>query len=126
MLNQLVDDSCISQALACITNDIGFLNAIVANLWPNINMATAQIAKESVEPLLASTLPSPLSNLRFVKFDLGHVPMKFSNVNVTKTSETSIKLDLDVDWEGTCDIELDGSMVPKVVSCVFWCCDTID
>jgi hypothetical protein len=72
--------------------------------------------KESVEPILKSTLPTPLSNLQFVKLDLGHVPISFSNVDVHKTSTQGIKLDMDLNWDGVCDIELDGSMVPKVVS----------
>lgn len=78
-------------------------------------MAAAQIAKDTVEPILASTLPGPLANLRFVKFDLGHVPARFSNVDVHKTPNDGIKLDMDLDWESVCDIELDGSSVPKIV-----------
>lgn len=78
-------------------------------------MAGAKIAKDVVEPILASTLPGPLANLRFVKLDLGHVPIRLSNVDVHKTTNEGIKLDMDVDWQGVCDIELDGSRVPKIV-----------
>jgi hypothetical protein len=73
------------------------------------------MTKDIVEPILASTLPGPLSNLRFVKLEFGNVPLKFSNVDVHKTTAQGIKLDLDVTWEGVCDIELDGSSVPKIV-----------
>jgi hypothetical protein len=73
------------------------------------------MTKDIVEPILASTLPGPLSNLRFVKLDLGNVPLKFSSVDVHKTTNQGIKLDMDVNWEGVCDIELDGSSVPKIV-----------
>lgn len=72
--------------------------------------------KEIVEPILASTLPGPLAGLRFVKLDFGHVPIRFSHVDVHKTTNEGIKLDMDLNWEGVCDIELDGKMVPKVVS----------
>ena len=78
-------------------------------------MAAAQIAKDTVEPILASTLPGPLANLKFVKLDLGNVPAKFSNVDVHKTPNDGIKLDMDLNWESACDIELDGSSVPKIV-----------
>lgn len=78
-------------------------------------MAASQIAKDTVEPILASTLPGPLSNLRFVKLDLGNVPARFSNVDVHKTPNDGIKLDMDLDWESVCDIELDGARVPKIV-----------
>lgn len=64
---------------------------------------------------MASTLPGPLSSIHFVKLDLGQVPFKFSNVDVHKTTKEGIKLDLDVTWEGACDIELDGNHVPKIV-----------
>ena len=32
-----------------------------------------------------------------------------------KTKNNGIKLDMDMNWDGVCDFELDGSMVPKVV-----------
>lgn len=92
----------------------GFLNDIVAQLWPNICVAGAQIVKSTVEPILASTLPGPLSNLRFVKLDLGQVPIRFSNVDVHKSIPEGIKLDMDMEWESLCDIELDGAHVPKI------------
>jgi hypothetical protein len=79
-------------------------------------VAGAQIAKDVVEPILASTLPGPLSSLRFVKLDFGEVPIRLSNVDVHKTANQGIKLDLDLDWEGKCDIELDGNHVPKIVN----------
>ncbi|KAF1835963.1 hypothetical protein BDW02DRAFT_596908 [Decorospora gaudefroyi] len=92
----------------------GFLNDIVEQLWPNIRVYGANVTKETVEPILKSTLPAPLNNLKFTKLDLGSVPIQFSNVDVHKTTNQGIKLDMDLNWEGVCDIELDGSMVPKV------------
>jgi hypothetical protein len=74
------------------------------------------MTKQIVEPMFASMLPGPLATLHFVKLDLGHVPMKFSHVDVHKTEGQGIKLDMDLNWDGKCDIELDGKMVPKVVS----------
>lgn len=73
------------------------------------------MVKEIVEPMFATMLPGPLASLRFVKIDLGQVPMRFSEVDVHKTDNDGIKLDMDLDWEGTCDIELEGKMVPKLV-----------
>lgn len=80
------------------------------------------MVKEIVEPILASTLPGPLGNLRFTKLDLGHVPLKLSAVDVHKTSTGGIKLDMDVNWQSESDIELDGKMVPKIVSLLFLEC----
>jgi hypothetical protein len=73
--------------------------------------------KQVVEPMLDSMLPGPLSTLRFTKIDFGTTPIKLSNVEVHKTKLEGIKLDMDLEWDGLCDIELEGKMVPKVVSC---------
>ncbi|KAF5982817.1 Extended synaptotagmin-3 [Fusarium coicis] len=93
----------------------GFLNDIIAQLWPNINVAGGKIIKDVVEPMLDQMLPGPLANLRFVKLDFGPTPIKFSNVDVHKTELEGIKLDMDLDWDGQCDFELDASMVPKII-----------
>lgn len=94
----------------------GFLNEIVAQLWPNIQVAGSQMVKEIADPMFKTMLPGPLASLHFTKVELGPVPIVFSNVRVTKTAADGIKLDLNLDWNGKCDIELDGDMIPKVVS----------
>ena len=72
------------------------------------------MVKEAVDPILKSTLPTPTNNLQFTKIDLGPVPLKLSNVKSTKLETGGIELDLNMDWDGKCDIELDGSYVPAV------------
>ncbi|KAL3425248.1 Extended synaptotagmin-2 [Phlyctema vagabunda] len=93
---------------------VRFLNDIVAQLWPHINVAGSKMTKEIADPMFKSMLPGPLATLHFTKVDLGHVPFILSNVLVTRTETNSIKLDLNVDWAGKCDIELDGNMIPAV------------
>lgn len=92
----------------------GFLNDIIANLWPNISIVGRDMTKSIVEPMFASMLPSPLNSLHFAKIDLGKVPIKLGNVDTHKMASGAIKMDLDVDWDGECDIELDGKMIPKI------------
>lgn len=92
----------------------GFLNDIVENLWPNICVAGADMTKQIVEPMFATMLPAPLNSLHFEKIDLGHEPLKLGNVDVHKAENGAIKLDLDVEWDSKCDIELNGTMVPKI------------
>jgi len=92
----------------------GFLNDIIEQLWPNINVAGCKMVKDIVEPMFATMLPGPLASLKFVKLDLGPVPMRVSEVDVHKVDNGGIKLDMDVNWEGKSDIELDGNMVPKL------------
>lgn len=96
------------------TNAVGFLNDLVAQLWPNICVVTADMTKSIVEPMFASMLPKPVNSLHFAKIDLGRVPFRFGNVDVHRADGQAIKMDLDVDWDGECDIELDGTMIPKI------------
>lgn len=72
--------------------------------------------KDIVEPMFKTMLPGPLASLHFTRVDLGNVPFVFSDVRVTKTPLDGIKLDLQLNWAGNCDIELDADMFPKVVS----------
>jgi hypothetical protein len=65
--------------------------------------------------MFKTMLPGPLATLHFTKIELGTTPMVFSNVKVTKTPDDGIMLDLNVDWNGQCDIQLDGDMIPEVV-----------
>ena len=92
----------------------GFLNALLAQLWPNMCVAGAAIVKNVAEPMFAKMLPSPLNTLHFKKIDLGLVPIKFANADVHRTEGEGIKLNLDVDWDGRCDIELDATGIPKI------------
>lgn len=88
------------------------------HLWPNIDTAGCKMIKDIVDPMFKTMLPSPLNSLHFTKVELGKVPLRFSDVKVTKTDHGGIKLDMNVDWEGKCDIELDGDMIPALVSCL--------
>lgn len=96
------------------TESAEFLNDIIEQLWPNINVAGCKMVKDIVEPMFASMLPGPLASLKFVQLDLGEVPMRVSEVDVHKVDSGGIKLDMDVLWEGKSNIELDGKMVPKL------------
>lgn len=74
------------------------------------------MVKDIVDPMFKTMLPGPLSTLHFTKVDFGHVPLQLSNVKTTKTNHDGIKLDMNVEWKGKCDIELDGDMIPALVS----------
>jgi Ca2+-dependent lipid-binding protein len=91
-----------------------FLNEIVEQLWPNINVAGSQMIKEIAEPMFKTMLPGPLKTLHFTKIDLGTVPLKLNGVLVSKTASEGIKLDMNVDWDGECDIKLDADLIPEL------------
>jgi len=77
-----------------------FLNDIVAQLWPNINVAGSKMTMDIANPMFKTMLPGPLASLHFTKVDLGPIPMTVSKVLATKTDANGIKLDLNVDWKG--------------------------
>ena len=71
--------------------------------------------------MFKTMLPGPLATLHFTKIDLGPVPLRLSNAKTTKTEVDGIKLDLNVDWVGKADIEMDANMIPALVSlCLTW------
>ena len=72
------------------------------------------MVKDIVEPMFKTMLPGPLASLHFTKIDLGPVPLRLSNAKTTKTETDGIKLDLNVDWAGKSDIELDADMMPAL------------
>lgn len=90
---------------------VGFLNDIVAQLWDYINVAGATMTKQIVEPMFHELLPGPLKNLHFTKIDLGPKPIRFDNIDVHSRKEGVIKLDVDVLWDGECDIDLKATLV---------------
>jgi hypothetical protein len=70
-------------------------------------------------PIIKSLPLAPLRELKFSKLDLGPVPIHISNVDVHQTENNGVKLDVDLDWDGKCDIELEGGLIPKLVSYPF-------
>lgn len=78
-------------------------------------VATARSIKQITEAMFPTMLPAPLNTLYYEKISLGDIPMHFENIDVHTTENGGIALDMDVDWDGECDIELDGKMVPKIV-----------
>lgn len=92
---------------------VGFLNDLVRQLWDYINIAGGKLTKEIVEPIFKEVLPGPLKSLHFEKIDLGKKPLTFDNVDVHTREKGMVKLDIDVSWDGNCDIELAANMLGK-------------
>lgn len=65
--------------------------------------------------MFKTMLPGPLKTLHFTKIDLGPVPLRLSNAKTTKTDADGIQLDLNLEWVGKADIEMDASMMPAMV-----------
>lgn len=101
-------------ALASKVESVEFLNDLLAQLWPYLNVAASKTVKETVEPMFAELLPSPFKGMKFSRVDLGAVPIAFGRVDVIARTKDSIQLDLDLDWDGKSDIALDVPIVGLV------------
>mmetsp|Transcript_16921 Transcript_16921/g.36793 ORF Transcript_16921/g.36793 Transcript_16921/m.36793 type:complete len:477 (+) Transcript_16921:159-1589(+) len=89
---------------------LGWLNDIISQLWERMSIVGSDMVKESVEPSFAE-LPGPLSSLHFTNIDLGKTPIKFDRIDVHTKNEDCIKLDIDVIWDGDCDIALKANVL---------------
>jgi Ca2+-dependent lipid-binding protein len=96
-----------------------FVSNLIHELWGNIDVYLSSMIRETVEPMMAQTLPSPLSSLKFTKLSLGQDPIRLENFTVVQedshprgasTGPTVVKVYIDVTWQARCDIQLEGSM----------------
>mmetsp|Transcript_14135 Transcript_14135/g.30160 ORF Transcript_14135/g.30160 Transcript_14135/m.30160 type:complete len:922 (-) Transcript_14135:239-3004(-) len=91
-----------------------FLSAIFSQMWNHMNVAISNSIKDTLDPTLKE-MPVPL---HFVKLNLGDVPIKTSNMFIHRVDfesihaggQAGIQIDVDVDWDGTCDIMLQATM----------------
>lgn len=94
------------------TESVQFLNDLVGQMWNYVNVAGSKMVKDTVEPMFKEMLPGPLKTLHFNKIDLGRVPFMFDNVDVHSVGDDTIKMDIDVKWDGEMDVELDADYMP--------------
>ncbi|CAB9506684.1 Extended synaptotagmin-2 [Seminavis robusta] len=82
-----------------------FLTDLLHEMWDYLNVAGAAVIRDSVEPYFQD-LPGPFKTLRFTKMDLGHSPIRMDNLKVRKIQDGMIQIDLDIVWNGHCDLQL--------------------
>eukprot|EP00584_Thalassiosira_punctigera_P003085 CAMPEP_0172538734 /NCGR_PEP_ID=MMETSP1067-20121228/10062_1 /TAXON_ID=265564 ORGANISM="Thalassiosira punctigera, Strain Tpunct2005C2" /NCGR_SAMPLE_ID=MMETSP1067 /ASSEMBLY_ACC=CAM_ASM_000444 /LENGTH=785 /DNA_ID=CAMNT_0013324287 /DNA_START=93 /DNA_END=2450 /DNA_ORIENTATION=+ len=98
-----------------------FLSGIFAQMWHHTNVAVSRAIKEALEP----TLRDMAVPLHFVRLDLGDVPIRTRNMFIhrvdlasshggTKTNQAGIQIDVDVEWNGNCDIMLQATLTKSV------------
>ena len=99
-----------------------FPSDLIRALWSHMDAFLSNSIRESVEPMLAQSLPKPFSSMRFTKLSFGRTPLHFDNIVIHREETVStvdptlqstpvIKLDLDVVWEAQCEIELQAPLV---------------
>jgi len=107
-----------------------FLTAVIQQMWEHMSIAVSNSIKEVLEPNLKD-MKVPL---HFIKLDLGNVPIEFTNMFIhrvdldgmggiddsindannglssSKGKEAGIQIDVDVGWNGNCDIMLQATI----------------
>ena len=105
-----------------------FLTALLDQLWSRMSDAIEKTVRESLIPTLEG-LAVPMF---FVKLDLGDVPIRIQRMVIHRVNETTyesggsygayddgnkragIKMDIDLYWDGNCDIMLQTKSAPKL------------
>lgn len=99
-----------------------FLSAVFGQMWDQLNVAVSNSIKDTLEP----TLRDMKVPLHFIKLDLGDVPIKTTNMFIhrvglegadidnKKETKPGIQIDVDVVWDGTCDIMLQATFTRSV------------
>lgn len=106
-------------AASAIDRSGSFLTDLIASIWSQVNMAVSTEVKNTVEPMFKEMLPGPLKTLHFTKLSLGDVPLRLDNciVHECKTNMVGkkyVQIEIDVVWDGECDIELKADYVGKL------------
>ena len=100
---------------------VNFLTDLIQALWPEINASISMMIQDSCKAVFA-TMSTP--KLKVTKVQLGTVPIIMDNIHVSRlqhnnhsksaapgsaSSRGSIRLTMDVAWNGNCDMEFQTS-----------------
>ncbi|XP_066139999.1 extended synaptotagmin-2 isoform X1 [Euwallacea fornicatus] len=84
-----------------------WLNRIMKQLWPSVNLFVKQIVRDSIQPKLKESLEKfKLSGFKFERIILGTVPFRIGGVKVydKNIDRNEIVMDLDIFYAGDCDV----------------------
>lgn len=84
-----------------------WINRIIKQLWPSVNLYVKQIVRDSVQPALRTSFEKyKLSGFKFERIILGTVPFRVGGVKVydKNIDRNEIVMDLDVFYAGDCDV----------------------
>jgi hypothetical protein len=82
------------------------LNHNLAKVWPSVVLATEQLVKEALQPILEQYRPPGIQALKLDKFNIGTVPPKFDGIRVQSLRKSQIIMDMEFRWGGDASIIL--------------------
>jgi Ca2+-dependent lipid-binding protein len=86
---------------------VSFLTEIMDQLWEYINVAGGDMIRDTLEPMLVDMTPA----ITVAKMDLGTIPLRMDNIVVHDIQDGAVKFDMDIIWDGECDIQLKAKYV---------------
>ncbi|KAG7349841.1 C2 domain containing protein [Nitzschia inconspicua] len=95
-----------------VNPETSFFTDIMAELWNHIKIAAADNMQSKVEPYFKA-MPAPMNTCRFVKVDLGDVPIAMNNIVVHHIENDAVQWDFDVEWDGECHIQLKSDYIGR-------------
>lgn len=97
-----------TDVLVSLESSSSLVSALLHQLWPHINKIGVKSVKESVEPMLQEKLPVAFSKIHFQTLDLGKQPITLENFVVHPVVDDTLRIELEINWDSTCDILLAG------------------
>ncbi|TVU42452.1 hypothetical protein EJB05_08857, partial [Eragrostis curvula] len=84
-----------------------WLNHELVKIWPFVNEAASELIKTSVEPIFEQYKSFILASLHFSKLTLGTVAPQFTGVEILESDNSSVTMELEMQWDGNPNIVLD-------------------
>lgn len=103
--SQVASRSLFGSGNATDISQVNFFTDLLKALWPELDVAVSKMIRASCEEIFATLTPK----IKVQKMQLGNVPMRMENIQVLRQtknqSSSSIRLTMDVVWNGNCDME---------------------
>ena len=81
-----------------------WLDSALQTLWPGIAKATESSLVNLVQPYLENTNISLIPSITIKELNLGAVPPKITGVRNIKTTESMVRLDIEIVWASTPEV----------------------
>lgn len=78
---------------------VKWLNKMLEKIWPSVALASSELIKANVEPMLAMYCP-PGFKMRFSKLFLGNVAPQIEGIKIQTIQKGQLIMDLDFKWGG--------------------------
>jgi hypothetical protein len=88
-----------------------WFNSILQKMWPQITLAVEALVTEKVQPILEKSKPSVLTELKLSRCSLGSIAPKIIGIRFINSSESDVRLDIELRWAGDPLITLKASTI---------------